>query len=221
MLDHLTQSALIHLHLVFAACPWGNRYMDCRNADCTDPKIRDYCCETCSTLAVPEATTTLSPLSPGNVISHSTLSELTVKVVNFLPRAWSKEQKHASNWQDIITLSPLSPGNVIRHSTPFELTVKVVNLLPQKQSIFFELEVKSKNMYETNWICDMYVPEMIVSHESLSSSNTSNMERFHCQNVLMMPPGVQLYHHVIVTSVITCVAGPVSDITLDFQVRQS
>ena len=176
MLDHLTQSAPIHLHLVFAACPWGNRYMDCRNADCTDPKIRDYCCETCSTLAVPEATT---------------------------------------------TLSPLSPGNVIRHSPPSGLTVKVVNLLPQKQSIFFELEVKSKNMYETNWICDMYVPEMIVSHESLSSSNTSNMERFHCQNVLMMPPGVQLYHHVIVTSVITCVAGPVSDITLDFQVRQS
>ena len=35
-----------------------------------------------------------------------------------------------------------------------------------------------------------------------------------------MPPGVQLYHHVTVTLVITCVAGHALDITLDFQVRQ-
>ena len=62
------QSIYSYALCLFAACQWGDRYMDCRNADCSDPKIRDYCCETCSTLSVPEATTTLSPLSPGNVI---------------------------------------------------------------------------------------------------------------------------------------------------------
>ena len=50
---------------ILVDCKWGDRYMDCRGADCADPKIREYCCETCSTLSVPQVTTTLSPLSPG------------------------------------------------------------------------------------------------------------------------------------------------------------
>ena len=66
ILMNLHQSIYSYALYLFAACQWGDRYMDCRNADCTDPKIREYCCETCSTISVPEATTTLSPLSPGN-----------------------------------------------------------------------------------------------------------------------------------------------------------
>lgn len=52
-----------------SACPWGNRYMDCTGANCDDPKIRDYCCETCTDdlrRTTPGITTTLSPLSPGS-----------------------------------------------------------------------------------------------------------------------------------------------------------
>ncbi len=51
--------------LYFAACPWGDRYMDCTGADCSDLKTREYCCETCDRQDSEHITTTMSPLSPG------------------------------------------------------------------------------------------------------------------------------------------------------------
>ncbi len=61
---HSTKCFILLILCFLLGCPWGDRYSDCSGANCQDPKIREYCCETCDRIPQYPVTTTLSPLSP-------------------------------------------------------------------------------------------------------------------------------------------------------------